>query len=363
MEEARLISWTSEDSHLLLNPRLPDEEQVRLRKLASPLAAHLWLATSGTSGALKLVALSKEAMLASADAVNRHLQAGSGDRWCRALPAFHVGGLAIYARAFRSRSDVLELEAWHPNDFLETCNRNGVTLTSLVPAQLRDLTVLEAHGPRSLRAIVVGGASLDADLYRHARRLGWNVLPSYGMTECGSQIATSPLDSLASDGLPRLELLSHLHARTEADGRLAFRGASLLSGYADEQAGFRDPKVDGWFVSDDLGQVRDARFIEVLGRGSEVVKIGGELVSLTRLDRILAVVMHELRWKGDAAVVVAADQRLGKVIHLVVAGEDESTRLLEEFNRRVLPFERARLVREVREIPRSALGKLLRADL
>lgn len=362
MEEARLISWTSGESHLLLNPRLPSGERARLEKLVVPLPGHLWLATSGTSGALKLVALSKHGMLSSADAVNLHLEADSRDRWCLALPAFHVGGLAIYARAFRTGSDVVELAQWDPRRFTEACQKNEVTLSSLVPTQLSDLVKLRIEAPSRLRALVIGGGALQPELYRQARRLGWNILPSYGMTECCSQIATASLRSLADAEPPRLQLLSHLRARVEPDGRLAFSGASLLSGYAGEQSGFRDPKRDGWFVSEDLGRIVEGRYVELAGRESELVKVGGETVSLARLDQILSEVMRDLRWPGDAALVAAADERLGNVIHLLIAGAGEPARLADEFNRRVLPFERAREVRTVAQIPRSPLGKLLRSD-
>ena len=96
MDDPALIDWTSGESYVLLNPRMPREEEARLRSLVIDLQAHVWLATSGTTGALKLAALSKNALLASAAAVNRHLASDAGDVWCCVLPGFHVGGLGIF---------------------------------------------------------------------------------------------------------------------------------------------------------------------------------------------------------------------------------------------------------------------------
>ena len=45
---------------------------------------------------------------------------------------------------------------------------------------------------------MTGGGALDPSLYKQARDLGWPLLPSYGLTECGSQVATASLSS-ASD--------------------------------------------------------------------------------------------------------------------------------------------------------------------
>jgi o-succinylbenzoate---CoA ligase len=341
-----MIDFTSDESHLLLNPRLPDADRRALQALhdAAPrLPAHVWIASSGSSGGWKLVALSKAALLASAAAVNRRLDVRGGEIWTCVLPAFHVGGLGIWARASISHGRVIEM-TWDPQAFART----DAAFSSLVPAQVVDLVRAGLRPPDAMRAIVVGGGALSAELYRDARALGWPVLPSYGMTECCSQIATATQDG------PELLLLDHLEARVEPYGRLGFAGASLLTGYATSNTGFVDPKVDGWFVSDDLGSIA-GRLLQIEGRAGDVIKIGGELVNLRRLDRIL----EELT--RDAAIVAIPDKRLGFVIHLAVVGDAGTLR--EEFDARVAPYERIRGVHRVAAIPRSPLGKLLRKKL
>ncbi|MGZ5443788.1 MAG: AMP-binding protein [Thermoanaerobaculia bacterium] len=330
------IDWLSAASHVLLNPRMPDQERQRLESFVVDLPGHVWLSTSGTTGALKVTALSKRALLASAAAVNRHLQSDANDVWLCVLPTFHVGGLGIYARAFLSGARVVD-GGW-----------DGVTLASLVPAQVSDLVHDGIPAPRSLRAVVVGGGALSEEIDRAARALGWPLLPSYGMTECCSQVATATLESR------ELVLLDHVEARIESDGRLALRSEALLTGYASE-AGFVDPKVDGWFITEDLAAL-DGRVLRVEGRRGDFVKIGGESVDLSRLDRIL----EELG--ADAAVFAIPDERLGHVIGLAVASADPET-IAAAFNARVFPFERVRRIVRVAEIPRTALGKVMRARL
>lgn len=333
-----MIDFFGPDSHLVLNPRLPDEERARLERLVPPLGAHVFIATSGSSGAVKLVALSKVAILASAAALNEYFDATSRDVWGSVLPAFHVGGLGIFARAQLARGRVLAMP-WDPQLFVST----ECTLVSMVPAQVHDLVRAGFAPQQTLRAVLVGGGVLDPQLGEAARALGWPLVTSYGMTECCSTIAIEG------------RLLPHLEARVEADGRLAFRGASLLTGYATGE-GFVDPKVDGWFVSEDVGHL-DGGALHVDGRRGDFLKIGGESVDLRRLDGILDAVRGDI----DGALVPIADERLGHVIHLAVAGEEGA--IVETFNARVLPFERIRAVHRVDAIPRSALGKLLRARL
>lgn len=344
-----MIDFTSDVTHLLLNPRMPDEERARLERLAAefPLRGHVWIATSGTSGALKLTALSKKALLVSAEAVNRHLESNANDIWSLVLPTFHVGGLGIHARAFLSGARVVESD-WNARRFAE----EGVTLSSLVPAQVSDLVRQGMRVPRSLRAIVVGGGALSDELYAAARELGWPVLPSYGMTECCSQVATATGDS------PTLRLLSHVEVRTDEEGCLAIRSDALLTGYAVEGR-FYDPKDDGWLQTEDVGEVSDGE-LRVVGRRGGFVKIGGESVDLSRLDAVLERVLREQ--EGDAALVAVPDDRLGHVIHLAwVSGDVEAIRAA--FDALVLPFERVRAAHRVREIPRTPLGKLRRGAL
>lgn len=331
-----MIDFDSAESHLLVNPRMPPEESERL--VVPPLPGHVFVTTSGSTGAVKLVALSKAAILASAAAVNGHFGVTRDDVFAAVLPPFHVGGLGIYARAHLSGARVVAME-WEPRTFAGS----DATIASLVPAQVHDLVRLRLRPQPAMRAILVGGAAFDPELSARARTLGWPVHASYGMSECASTIAI---------GEP-LQLLPHLDARIDTDDRLALRGASLFTGYVEDGV-LTDPKVEGWFISEDRAAL-DGRTLTITGRPPDFVKIGGESVDLRRLDRILASITP------DAALFAAPDERLGHVIHLAVTRDDP--RAIDEFNARVLPFERARAVHRVDEIPRSPLGKLLRREL
>lgn len=349
-----VIDWTSDETSLLLNPLMPAEERERLQKLVASgpdLPGHVWLATSGTSGSLKLTALSKRAILASAQSVNRHLDAKPEDVWCRVLPTFHVGGLGIVARAYVSGLRVVSAD-WDAQEFMKIAERERVTLSALVPAQVRDLVREQLRAPNWMRAIVVGGGAMPDDLYKAARDLGWPVLPSYGLTETASQVATATRES------PDMHVLGHVVVRID-DGLIEVRGASLLTGYAWDSHGhpvFADPKVDGWFITEDRGELI-GDVLRVFGRAGEFVKIGGESVDLKRLDSVL----DSVRGNIDAAVFAVPDERLGHVIHLASTGAADG--VVEAFNARVHPFERIRVAHRVDSIPRSPLGKLLRSKL
>ncbi|MFL5813970.1 MAG: AMP-binding protein [Bdellovibrionia bacterium] len=394
MSEQRFdpLDWKSAATHVLFNPRMPaaDAQEIEQRlKSLKPLESHLWIATSGSTaqvaGQLKWVALSKAAILASAQAVNQHLTSTSRDVWVTVLPTFHVGGIGIYARAYLSEAKVVSglltdtsgNTKWDARHFHRACVENDATLSALVPTQVYDLVQAKLEAPKTMRAVVIGGAALSESLYLEALQLGWPLLPSYGMTECCSQIATASLASLKAcpARFPEFELLSHVKAGQSAKGKIRIKSPSLLTGLAIlSQDGDRwmDPKVDGWFQSEDMGEIITAaqgRFLTVRGRSSDFVKIGGESVDLNRLSAVLTQVRTQAASSIDLIILPMEDERLGSVIHGVTAASEESPagsearRIFDQFNSRVLPYERIRKIHFVPSIPRSPLQKLLKSEL
>ncbi len=357
--------WQSDRSEIMLNPAMPLEERTRLMQNFTQdtgLQGHVWIATSGSSGVVKWVALGKKALLSSAAAVNRHLKASSKDIWLNALPLFHVGGLSIYARSFLSGSKVVSLEGmrWDAQLFIDYLISHHITLTSLVPAQVFDLVLHNQSPPSCLRAVVVGGGFLTHSLYFKAIELGWPLLPSYGLTECASQVATASLDSLHTKKFPRLIPLDHVELKA-VSGCLSIKSPALLTTYlVDGQ--MIDPKDNGWFQTEDMvnEQDLDRRALSEVKRNIHFVKVGGESVDCVRLDEILQKAALSLKINADAAIFAYPHERLGHVIHLAVAGEETSIggqikELVDQFAKEVLPFEKIRQVHFIKEIPRESI--------
>lgn len=367
----------SSSNEILLNPRWPDVEANSLKSLALQsqqsvdLQGHVWLATSGSTAqsvsATKLVALSKQALINSANAVNLHLESNAKDVWTQVLPTFHVGGLGIEIRAQLTGAKVipaLKDDRWDVEHFYKILNEEGCTLSSLVPTQVFDLVQLGLRAPQKLRAVVVGGGVFDSGLYERARELGWPVLPSYGMTETASQIATASLIDLQNASYPPVRLLSHAQAQTDEAGLIKVQASSLFTCYAQKTPeGNRcwDPKRKGWFTTEDKGVVEENAVL-VFGRHSDYLKIGGEGTNIAHLRRVLERCILEINpgWANQAALIDMPSDRLGAEIHLVSQLSEENSRLLSQlFSKKVLPFEKIRAIHYLSEIPRTELGKIL----
>lgn len=367
--------WSSSQSRVLLNSRLPTEEKTKLLRLTDEFAlpGHVWIASSGSTASqdqsVKLIALRKEALLTSAQAVNRHLSITSEDVWGLALPLFHVGGLGIMARGFLAGTKVVQLleeGAWSPERFYQKLIKHEVTATALVPTQLFDLLQKRWPCPENLRAVVIGGAALPDGIYEEAIRAGWPILPSYGMTECCSQVATASLQGLKKSDR-RMVRLPHVQVRVSKQGHFEVNSDSLLTGYAQwkgKKAHFIDPKVDGWFETSDRGVI-EGDFVLPIGRDSDFVKISGEGVNLNRLNAVLESIVQILSPHAIGEIVVAAapDPRTENKIILVVGNalitSDQIREVILRFDRSVAPFEKIRGQKYLKAIPRSPLGKIL----
>lgn len=363
-----LLAELEMGNRLFLNPRLPQSEQKRFAEAWNDLVDHrmaglVGIVTSGSSADAygKLIALSKDALLESAAAVNRHLRASRHDVWMKTLPDFHVGGLGIHLRARLSRSTLVEsrLQRWEPVAFHNELVESEATLLSLVPTQVFDLVQAGLRAPSSLRALIVGGGRLEPELMSRAVAMGWPVMVSYGLTECCSQVAT-----VAMPGEQKLRPLSHVRLRIREDGRIQIDSRSLLAGQVvleKDHATWRPHEPGEWFTTDDEGQIETDGSVTVHGRVGDYIKIGGEGVVMSRLEDRLMRLRLETPFAEDSALLAVRDERLGAFIVLVTDATEERSRVLvEKFNTVVAPFERIRQVFRLERLPRSPLGKLQR---
>ena len=367
-----MIRWDSSENHFLLNPRLPESEKQRLMGLVNQVSeefkGHIFILSSGTTQTsqqnLKWVALSKDAFLCAAQAVNEHLSVKSQDHWLQLLPTFHVGGLAIWARSFLSRAKVSSLSIWNVDQVVRLIEESFITHVSLVPAQIFDLVQAQKLCPKSIRFVLVGAGALSPDLYLQARKLGWPLLSTYGMTEMCSSIAITDPAGMNEDSFQKLRILPHVNVRQSIEGLLEMKSAALFTGYVEEDIGAQAQikaswGEGGWFTTSDRG-VLEGSSLRLLGRSADFIKIGGESVELHRLNSHLERIRIELKLTADVALVPYPDDRLNHVIHLVSDNQltvDEFEKLRQIYNTCVLPFEKIRHWHILPQIPRTELKK------
>lgn len=329
------------------------------------LANHVLFETSGSSGTPKWVALSKPALLASAAAVNVHLNVTAASCWGLALPLNHVGGFGVLARTYQAGCRVAHFNSkWNALEFHRWIHHSEVTHTSLVPTQVHDLVKAGLRSPLNLSAIVVGGGQLDSATGQAARDLGWPVLASYGMTEAGSQIATQGMEALDAVYQPfPIPVLPIWQTRLSADGLLEISGAALFSGYL-SGATFT-PRTDIWHTTSDRVSLGGGS-LTTLGRADSLIKVLGELVDPEAIERELVSISRGALESGTFVVIGIPDERAGNVLLPVFESAVDAALIeatLSNYNQSAPGFRRLKPAVIVGTLPRSGLGKIRRAEV
>jgi len=333
------------------------------------LRGHVLFETSGSTGTPKWIAISKNALHASATAVNAHLEVTASSCWGLALPAHHVGGFGVAARAFAAGCAFCEFgKRWNPIEFARWLAENKVTHTSLVPTQVHDLVAAELRAPASLRAIVVGGGRLDGHTGQAARSLGWPVLASYGMTEAASQIATQPLASLAGIYQPSpIPLLPIWQAALSPEGNLRIAGPALFSGMLvrENDTWAYNPRASQWHQTEDRVLVEGPN-ITPLGRGDSLVKILGELVDPEEIERELIAMSAGRLAPGSFIVAAIPDARAEHALVPVFDATVDPALIemtLQTYKEKAPGFLRLKPEVVLEDFPKSPLGKPRRAEI
>lgn len=312
------------------------------------LRRHIFFQTSGSSGKAKWVAISKAALVASAQSVNTHLGLTTGAKWALCLPIYHVGGFGVLVRSFLTGGHCQVFhKKWNAIGFSKFLYEHGSECVSLVPTQVADLVEARCVAPDSVKVVIVGGGKLDEAVHTEALNLGWPISQSYGMTEASSQIATG--------GGKWLDILDCWDLRISKTGELEWRGEPAMSYYLIENGDgydYVDPMSDGWFHTEDIAELDSKGRVRVLGRSDSLVKVLGELVDLNELERKI-----RLQTGLECVVLAVADKRRGASLQPVI--ESQSVIEVAGFS----GIHRLNAPLFVESFPRSPLGKIQRAKI
>ncbi len=333
----RLNSFEDKAESLLISKKSADE--LNLDSLMHLLDEDplLWLSSSG-SFQKKLIGLSKKALVSSAAAVNSFLGIHSDDCWAIALPLQHIASVSVFFRSILSKCSIRHFEKrWNAAEFSSFINDSQPTVCSLVPTQIYDLVKSSLKPNPQMRIVLAGGARLESSIYKEARKLGWPILPTYGLTECASQVACAAPESLDSDTEPELKLLPHLKALIAADGCLEISGSSLPGRIIDiNDSGKTNLTVfesGSALKTSDLAEI-NGHHLKILGRSDRFIKIKGSLIQLQRYEELLgnfcSLSGHNLKMSASTTV---PDLRDGaKVVICCDLKETGAQDLLKDFN-------------------------------
>jgi acyl-CoA synthetase (AMP-forming)/AMP-acid ligase II len=333
----------------------------------------LVLHTSGTTSRPKMVPLRHRNLAASvANIVPWYRLTGDDVSLC-VMPLFHVHGLvASTLSTFGSGGTVVVPPRFSPFEFGGLVRDHAVTWYSAVPTIHQLLAGRSERsrpaGLESLRFARSCSSALSPDLMARLEDvLGVPVLEAYGMTEASHQMASNPLPpderragSVGCGTGVEVAVLGEDGSLLPADvaGEVAVRGPNVMDGYEANPAANAEAFSGGWFRTGDQGTIDERGYVTLRGRIKELINRGGEKIAPREIDEVL---------RRHPAVVEAVAFGIPhpswgeEVAAAVVLGAEVDKRELTEFCRRYLAdFKVPRQLYFVKEIPRTATGKVQR---
>ena len=289
-------------------------------------------------------------------------------------PAWLVGAAVVLTdqRGF-------DAERW-----LRLVEKERITHSHLVPTML--FRVLE-H-PRlkdmdtsSIVTIGYGSAPMPTERIERLHEVFGNVLiQGYGMTEVSSIAAyldkQDHLEGMRGDrarlnSCGRAAFGTELRVVDEEDrdvkpgeiGEIVFRGPQVMAGYWNDPEKTAETMRSGWMHSGDMATLDERGYLTIVDRKKDLIISGGANISSREVEEVIY-------WHPavrEASVVSRPDEEWGEVPHAFVSlhvGKSLTAEELVAFCReRLSGYKCPRTIDIIEELPKNALGKILKTEL
>jgi malonyl-CoA/methylmalonyl-CoA synthetase len=334
----------------------------------------LLMYSSGTTGWPKGVVHTHANLAHGLRALQRCWRIGREDRVVNMLPLFHIHGLSFAAHlSLLAGGCVLLEEGFHAQQALDAIGRGTVFMA--VPTMYYRLLEEPAFAAKAAswpdtRLFTCGSAPIRPEVLPKLEEiLRRPVINRYGMTEA-CVITSLPLEGpwpAGSVGLPlggvEVQVVAESGSASAGEvGRVLIRGPNLFREYWRNAEATRKAFATGWFDTGDLGALDAAGFLTLAGRSNDLIITHGYNVYPQVVERVISACPGV----GEVAVLGIPDNRRGEaVVAAVVRGDlslDEA-RLRTHWEARLVDYQQPRRVVFVEELPRNAMGKVLRSEL
>jgi len=345
----------------------------------SPDSPALILFTSGTSGSPKGVLLTHGNLQANVRGIIESLALTADDSIMAVLPfSYAYGNSVLLSHLACGARLVIQRGFGFPKAVVEAMVRERVTGFAGVPstyALLLSRVRLENFDLSHLRYVTQAGGPMPVALTQRLMVAlpGKQIFVMYGQTEATSRLTCLPAHRLAekpgSVGLPLREVNLQIRDAAGAPcasgvaGDIWASGPNIMAGYWRNPGATAEALRDGWLRTGDVGRLDDEGFLHIVGRRSDIIKVGSHRVHPQDVEQVLA----ELADVSECAVVGVDDEILGEVIKAFVVRSQDSP--LQELQvkrhclERLAAYKVPKYVEFVAQLPRTSSGKVQRSVL
>lgn len=294
--------------------------------------------TSGSTGEPKLMDLSKQRMINSAQLTGEYFKFEKGQTALLCLSTNFIAGKMMVVRAFLWQLNLILVE---PNGHPLNKLKGNIDFVAMVPLQVINC-LKDGIDFGLITNLLIGGGAVDANLEEQLQELRVKCFSSYGMTETVSHVAIKPLNG---------------NRRSEY-----YQGLGSVTFSLDKRACLQinAPKVLSKVIcTNDVVELIDEKHFIWLGRYDNVVNSGGVKLFPEQIEEKLKDAVSD-----PFFIAGVADKLLGEKLVLVIEKDNRSSEyvsgLLAKTKGLLGKYEQARDIIFIPEFKRTPNGKLQR---
>ena len=337
--------------------------------------------SSGTTGTPKGIVQPHKMRWAHVRRGGDAYQYGPGGTTILATPLYSNTTLVVFFPTIAWGGTVVLMPKFDAKGYLELAQKHRVTHTMLVPVQYSRIMAVPEFDSFDLSSFKFKfctsapfGAALKADILK---RWPGGLVEFYGMTEGGGtcilEAHTYP-NKLHTVGKPAeghdIRLIDE-HGKVVPQGEMGEvvgKSVSMMSGYHQQPGKTRDaewysPEGERFIRTGDVGRFDEDGFLTLMDRKKDMIISGGFNIYPSDLEAV----MRQHAAVADVAVVGVPSEAWGEtpVAYVVKKpGEPITEQALQDwFAQQVGKTQRVSAVHFIDELPRSAIGKVLKREL
>lgn len=354
---------------MALRCKLPTNMLLRALPPIAPDDTAVILFTSGSEKDPKAVQLTHRNLGSNiADAI-KMLEVRAEDTFLANLPLFHVFGHNVcFWLPLIAGCTVVSYP--NPLDYRKICQivrEHEITLMVGTPTFFHGyLRQSEPGDFKSLRICVAGADKLpDALRQGFMERHGVDLLEGYGTTETSPVVSCNRPDAKKPGSIgpvfPSVQVrIADINTGETlppgADGKILVKGDLVMKGYFDDIEETSLRIKDGWYDTGDMGMLDKDGFLWHRGRLKRFVKIGGEMVSLVKVETVLAEALDDETI--EYCVVELPDSLKGAKIVAVTTRKLDERDVLRKMARRLPSIAMPREFVVFETLPKMGSGKV-----
>ena len=326
------------------------------------------LFTSGSEKEPRAVQLTHRNIASNIRSFSEVMKMSDSDILFANLPYFHVFGLTVNLWT-PLQFGMTVVSYANPLDYKTVCSilrEEKPTVMAGTPAFFKGYLRKSDSGDFGSVRLLVSGADRCPDALRKGflERHGITLYEGYGATETSPVISTNTPDQNRPGSvgkvLPGIRVRVENYetgreCRTGELGRILVKGESVMKGYLDD---FEETSMrirHGWYDTGDMGYLDKDGFLWHQGRLKRFVKIGGEMVSLVKVEDVLQEMLAE---DVSCSVVEIPDALKGARIVAAVTRKVDERKIVRMMSARLPNIALPKQFVVIEELPRMGSGKV-----